>query len=183
VVRAQARIRPVCAGSGSNASRTLSRLHRGVAAGATGLALLLAGCGGGGGDEVVDEPVPAEPAPLTKQEFLFEADRICFAVESQIEAAADDYAGENPREADPRDVRRVVNDVVVPRLRSEVETIALLEPPEGDEDEVQRILEATERGADALEKDPAIVLDGIPPDLREAERLARAYGSKECGLR
>jgi hypothetical protein len=141
--------------------------------------LALAGCGG---DEAEPALAPDEPAPLTKEQFLFEADRICFAVESQIEAAADDYAG-SQEEPDPAEVRRVVSRIVVPKLRSEVETIALLDPPPGDEAEVQRILDATGRGADALEGDPLIVLDGIPPDLREAESLARAYGSRECGLR
>ena len=143
-------------------------------------AIVLAGCGG---DEAEPAPDPDEPAPLTKAEFLFEADRICLSVEAQIEAAADDYAGTSRADADPQEVRRLVNDIVVPRLRSEVETIALLDPPVSDEDEVARILEATERGTDALEEAPLIVLDGIPPDLREAERLASAYGSEECGLR
>ncbi len=62
-------------------------------------------------------------------------------------------------------------------------TIRLLDPPPEDEAEVEEILEATEQGADELEEDPESVLDGIPAELREAERLARAYGSEECGLR
>lgn len=144
-------------------------------------ALVIAGCGGDDGAE--PPPAPDEPVPLTKEEFLFEADRICLSIESQIEAAADDYAGTDPKDADPEEVRRLVNRIVVPRLRAEVDTIALLEPPRADVAVIERILEATERGAAALEKDPLSVLDGIPPDLREAERLARAYGSRQCGLR
>ena len=142
------------------------------------LALALAGCGGG---DATTTGGFTEPPPLTKAEFLAEADRICFSAESQIEAAADDYAkGDEP---DPAEVKRIVTKVVVPKLRGEASTIALLDPPPEDAEEVQAILQATERGADALEEDPLIALDGIPPDLREAERLARAYGSEECGLR
>jgi len=150
----------------------LSRLFALVAAVAIG------GCGG---DQPAPPPSPDQPAPLTKQEFLFEADRICFAVESQIEAAADDLAGS--RGPDPAQVRRVVKRIVVPKLHSEVDAIRLLEPPRADRAEVERILEATERGSEALRRDPLAVLDGVPAGLRRAERLARAYGSSECGLR
>jgi hypothetical protein len=138
--------------------------------------LLAAGCG--------EDPAPStfeEPPPLTKAEFLAEADRICLAVESQIEAAADDYSRED--KPDPAEVRRVVTKIVVPKLRSEATAIRLLDPPPQDAREVEAILAATERGADALEQDPLAVLDGIPSELKEAERLARAYGSAECGLR
>ena len=122
-----------------------------------------------------------EPPPLTKAEFLAEADRICFAIESQIEASLDDFVNDdNP---DPAQVRRVVERIVVPRLRSEVETIRLLDPPPADVDEIERILAATERGTERLEADPETAVDRVPPELREAERLARAYGSRECGIR
>ena len=137
------------------------------------------GCGGG--DAATTSP-PAEPPPLTKREFLAEADRICHAVEAQIEAAADDLVTSR-REPDPAEVRRIVTRIVVPKLRSEADAIRLLEPPSDDAAEVDAILNATERGADALRRDPVAVLEGLPRDLVRAERLARAYGSDECGLR
>ena len=70
--------------------------------------------------------------------------------------------------------------VVVPKLRGEASTIRLLDPPPEDEAEVDAILEATERGADALEKDPLIALDGVPPDLREAERSRGPTGPRSA---
>jgi len=147
----------------------------GLAAGA--IALALAGCGG---DERTTTGF-TEPPPLTKAEFLHEADRICFAIESQIEASLDDFV--NDDHPDPAQVRRVVERIVVPRLRSEVQTIRLLDPPPDDADEIERILAATQRGTDQLEADPESAVDRIPAGLREGERLARAYGSEECGIR
>ncbi len=141
-------------------------------------ALALASCGG---DEA-QTTTAAEPPPPTRQEFLFEADRICFAAESQIEAAADDLVTGDER-PEPAEVRRIADTIVVPQLRSEAKAIRLLEPPPGDEKEIERILEATERGADQIEADPVATIDGVPPALRQAERLARAYGSQECGIR
>jgi DNA-directed RNA polymerase subunit F len=157
----------------------LSRVHRGFAASPiVWLVVGLVGCGGEG--ETTAAPV--EPPALTREEFLAEADRICFATESQIEAAVDDYAvsGEEP---DPAQVRRVVGQIVVPSLRSEARAIRLLDPPPADEDEVEAILAATSRGADELAADPLSAIDGPPAALLEAERLARRYGSQECGLR
>ncbi|MEO8092856.1 MAG: hypothetical protein ABI726_09135 [bacterium] len=140
--------------------------------------LLLAGCGNGETTTATFD----EPPPLTKGEFLFEADRICLATESEIEAAVDDYAT-GPEEPDPAQVRRVVGQIVVPSLRSEARAIALLEPPPADTGEVAAILEATRRGARELAADPLAAIDRPPASLLEAERLARRYGSQECGLR
>jgi hypothetical protein len=144
-------------------------------------AAALVGCGGEGAT-TPSTAGGADPEPLSKAEFLHEADRICFAVESQIEAAADEVVTGRD-DPPPSEVRRLVHRIVVPRLRSEADTIALLDPPTEDQDVVTRILEATERGADRLEADPLAATRGLPAPLRRAERLARAYGSEQCGLR
>jgi hypothetical protein len=139
---------------------------------------LATGCG----DEPVATTISSGREPLSKAEFLQEADRICFAVESKIEAALDNYAT-GGRKPDPAEVRRVALGIVVPKLRSEADTIRLLEPPPEDAAKIEAILEATERGADQIEADPAAAVDRVPSGLREAERLARAYGSQQCGIR
>lgn len=135
---------------------------------------------GCGGDERTTTGF-TEPPPLTKPQFLAEADRICFAIESEIEASLDDFVKDD--HPDPAAVRRVVDRIVVPRLHSEVQTIRLLDPPPADTAEIERILAATERGTDQLEADPQAAVDRVPSGLREGERLARAYGSEECGIR
>jgi hypothetical protein len=114
--------------------------------------------------------------------FLAEADRICHSTNARIEAAADGLATRR-HEPPPAEVRRVVLKIVVPTLHSEVEAIRSLGAPAGDEGKVRAILAATERGIRQIEADPVGVLDGPPPALREAGRLAQAYGSAECDLR
>jgi hypothetical protein len=114
--------------------------------------------------------------------FLAEADRICHSTNARIEAAADGLVT-GRHEPPPAQVRRVVLRIVVPTLRSEVEAIRALGAPAGDEAEVKAILAATDRGIRQVEADPVGVLDGPPPALREAGRLAQAYGSAECDLR
>jgi hypothetical protein len=147
---------------------------------AAGLALAaLAGCGG---DDENDDFSPVVAEPLSKVEFLREADRICFASESQIEAAADDLVTA-PGRPDPDEVERVAISIVVPALESELRAIRAIGAPEGDEGEVEAILRATEQGIAAIERDPRGLLDGIPAPLRRAQGLAEAYGSRQCGFR
>jgi hypothetical protein len=145
---------------------------------ATAIALIVAGCGGGDDAATTTE----RERPLTKREFLAEADRICGFTDARIEAAADDLVigGRDPR---PAQVRRVVAAVVVPGLETEVRAIRAIGAPPGDAARIDRILAATERGIAAIEADPVSVLEGPPPALREAGRLARRYGSAECGAR
>jgi hypothetical protein len=138
--------------------------------------------GGCGGDEEPADFSPVVVEPLSKVEFLREADRICFASEARIEAAADDLVAGN-REPRPAEVERVAIGVVVPALESEVRAIRALGAPEGDERQVEAILAATEEGIAAIERDPRGLLDGIPAPLGRAQRLAEAYGSRQCGFR
>jgi hypothetical protein len=137
-----------------------------------------AGCGGEDGPETFPAGVSQ---PIAKVEFLAEADRICGSTNARVEAAADGLVatGDQPP---PAEVRRVVRNVVVPALEVEVRAIRSLGAPSGDEAQVEAILAATEEGIAQVETDPVAVLDGPPPALRRAGRLARAYGSRECGV-
>jgi hypothetical protein len=141
-------------------------------------AAAITGCGGG--DD--ESPTVAGSRPITRAEFVAEADRICHSANAQIEAAADELATAD-REPPPARVRQVVLSIVVPTLGSEVAAIRSLGSPPSDEARVERILASTERGIRQLRADPAAVLDRPPPALREAGRLARAYGSEECDVR
>ena len=144
------------------------------------LVLALAGCGGGESD---DDTYPAGVSrPLDKVEFLAEADRICASTNARIEAAADDLAT-GRADPPPAEVRRVVIGVAIPALESEVRAIRSIGVPAGDEREVEAIIAATEEGIEQIRADPQGVLEGPPPALRRAGRLARAYGSAECDLR
>jgi hypothetical protein len=150
-----------------------------------GLAVLLAtaalaGCGGDEDDPDEFAPLVAEPA--SKVQFLRAADRICHASEARIEAAADELIA-GRRDPKPAAVERVALHIVVPALEGEVKAIRALGAPAGDEHDVEAILAATDRGIARIERDPRGLLDGVPAPLREAERLARRYGSQECGFR
>jgi hypothetical protein len=142
--------------------------------------VVVAAAGCGGDDETTTTTATAQA--LTKAEFLRQADQICLAGDTRIEAAADDLlarGGEPP----PAEVRRIALRIVVPGLEAEVRAIMALGAPAGDEATVERILRATERGIAEIEAEPERAIEGPPPGLRKAGRLAREYGSRECGAR
>lgn len=140
------------------------------------LALLIPGCGSD------DEPPAAEEtaAALTRPEFLARADEICLSIETQIEASGDELFNAHGR-PEPAEVREFAFDVAIPKLRGEADAIRALGVPAGDDEQVDAILAAAERGIEQIRGDPDVLVSSAPPALREAGRLARRYGSRECG--
>jgi hypothetical protein len=149
-----------------------------------GLTLVLAAAlhgGCGGGDETTTFPSGVS-RPIGKVEFLREADRICESTNARVEAAGDELVG-GRHDPPPAEVRRIVLGIVIPALQTEVEAISSLGAPTGDEEIVSQILDATRDGIAELRADPLSALNGIPPSLRRAGRLAAAYGSTTCDAR
>jgi hypothetical protein len=143
-------------------------------------AFLAIGCGGG--DESTTSYPPGVSEPIAKVEFLREANRICESTNARVEAAGDDLVG-GRNDPPPGEVRRIVLRIVIPALETEVEAISAIGAPTGDEGKIDRILEATQQGIDELRADPLSALEGPPPGLRTAGRLAAAYGSDSCDAR
>jgi hypothetical protein len=157
-------------------------LRRGTAAVFTSfIALFLAACGAADYEATT---TPPEPTPISKHEFLREADRICLNGDSQIEAIGDDlYTDAPPGERpSPGEVRRFALNVVVPRIQSEIDAIRALGAPKGDEREVEAILEATRDGIREVRADPEGLVDGPPAGFKRAGDLSQRYGSRECGV-
>jgi hypothetical protein len=140
-------------------------------------AALAAGCGGG--TSTVSTQTTTRPP--TKADFLISADQICHSFESQIEAAGDDlFTGK--QQPKPSQVRRFGLRVAAPTLQDESDAVRSLGAPKGDEQQVDRILAASEQGVEQIRRDPELIAGGdAPPGLKEAGRLAKAYGSTECG--
>jgi hypothetical protein len=139
--------------------------------------LLAAGCG----DDGNSTPLSTTTGPPTKRAFLISADQICNSFESQIEAAGDDlFTGKH--QPPPRRVRQFALHIAVPKLEAEIDAVRSLGAPRGDADEIDAILAASQRGVDQIRRDPELIAGGqAPPGLKQAGRLAKTYGSEECG--
>jgi hypothetical protein len=120
--------------------------------------------------------------PLTKDEFIAQADAVCKAGDKKIDAAAKETfsGGGQPSQADQE---AFVTDDVIPNVQDEVDGIAALTPPEGDEDEVSAIVDSAQDAIDQIESDPSALTEGASADdpFAEANQLAKEYGLKVCG--
>jgi hypothetical protein len=149
-----------------------SRVRAGLAC-LVGVALL-AGCGGSGGD--------GDDGSLTKEEWIAEADALCKQSLAEVNAIPE------PKTED--DFDEYLTDVLAAARRFDPE-FAALEPPEGDEETVRKLVALNEektrlfeelvaavRAQDAA-KVQRIVNEGTAK-TNEFAAAARAYGSEEC---
>ncbi len=139
------------------------------------LLVALAGCGGD------DEASTTETT--TKAGFIAAADQICTETGAKISAEAQERFpdGLAPGEGDA--IEQFFAEVTIPALKAQYEQIGELTPPEGEEDEVEAIVEAGNAAVAKAEKDPAslAVLTGFKTPFDEVGELQRDFGFEVCG--
>ena len=102
---------------------------------ALAVALPVVGCGddddGDAGGDGGTTTSAGGGEPLSKQEFISQADRICAQGDAEIDRAGQEFAGTSGEEVD-----ELVLTVIAPGYRDQIEQIRELTPPEGDEAEI-----------------------------------------------
>lgn len=130
----------------------------------------IAGCGGGSGS-----------SPLTKSEYVAQANKICAKETKQVEGEIENYAGEHNlkyREPSKQDLEREAMEIFVPSVESKIDQLQELEPPAKDKQSVDQMLTAAEKGLQGGKSDSTTLVSGQA--LAEARKLATEYGLKEC---
>lgn len=136
------------------------------------LTLAMAGCGG---DTEGDNEGDAQPEAISKADFTAQAEEICADGNAEISAGAD-ALGEDPAQ---EQIEQFAADVIVPNLQAQHDDLAELGAPEGDEAEVESILDSLQEGIDAVEADPSLITSSDDP-FAEASDLAAEYGLAAC---
>ena len=137
------------------------------------LAMLIAGCGGGGDDTTV---------VLTKAEFIEQGDAVCKKGNKMSETEVEDFAKEQGfklEEPNKKQAEEVVTEVLVPNLQRQAKELAALEPPKGDQAEVEAIVASLDEATAEFEKEPVSFFKETA--LAKPIRLENAYGFKVCG--
>ena len=143
-------------------------------------ALVGAGCGG-------DDETPGGGEALTKQEWIAKADAICADAQERIQKLGDPGTDLSKLAELTGDAKEI--------LEAEVAAIRDLNPPPGDEQQIDAMLAQVENGSEALEALIEAATSGDISKLQEitaegsefskasaeADRLASDYGLKECG--
>lgn len=135
------------------------------------LGLPAAGCGGDDDDS---------DTPLTKAEFIDQADTICSETNAETQKEVSEFLdGGSPTAENLPEVA----EFVASGIQDQVSGIRGLTPPEGDEAEIDAILTKADEGAEAIRENPdSLSGSGVAnPSLDEANELAVAYGLQVCG--
>lgn len=121
-------------------------------------------------------------APLTKAEFLKRGNAICAQGNKDVNAEGRKMFGNKPKKRPtPAEIHKFATAVLIPSVTSQVDKIAALSPPKGDESKVKAIVDAARQGIAKGKKDPSSLAQSGPGPFAKANALARAYGLKVCG--
>lgn len=138
-----------------------------------GVAAVAAGCGGG--------ESTADTASSTKAEFIKAADSICKKADNAQKAELSAYVSANPAaESSRAEQAKLVAAAGLPPIKVEIEELAELSLPEGEEAEVGEMIEELEKALEEAEAAPARVLGKKANPFSSVESEAAKYGLKEC---
>jgi len=137
-------------------------------------ALLGLGCGGGDGGD--DEAT----ASLSKPQFVKQANAICERGLERRLTESGKYAGEHRGESLTVLARKAFMAVGLSVWEEEFEELRALDPPKGDEKQVDRIFAAFESWVDGTEQKNGGANPKLNKEIADAVELARKYGLSEC---
>jgi hypothetical protein len=136
-----------------------------------GLGLVLAACGG------------SDDSSLTKAEFVKQGNAICKKGAQEINAGFEKVAKTIPKNQQPSQAQleKFANDTLIPSVQGQIDDIRALDPPSGDEDQVNALLDSAQEALDKVKQDPSLAVGGKSDPFKKANQQAKAYGLTVCG--
>lgn len=141
----------------------------------TALALPLGACG----DDEDERVSGTDEEIVAKADFIQAANAACEKRSEELDEKGQRIFAKYSGQADsPKARRELIEKVVAPAFEAEVRDLRALEPPPGDEEEVDEVITAIEEMVARTREDLA---EGRPYPYRRTENLAAAYGLPACG--
>lgn len=159
------------------------------------VAIVAAGCGGGGSSSSSSDSSTGgstasqsagEDGSLTKKQFIAKADGICSVKDKELNEEVEKFVKEEgiSEKTKPTTAQEtaLVENYVVPNIKAQGEEIGELPVPDGDEEQIEKIVDSLAEGAEEAEEDPGAITGGNSTNPFEtATKEAQAYGMKVCG--
>jgi hypothetical protein len=144
---------------------------------AVAVVALAASASGCGSDDDGPPNAYAEDV-IAKADFIQAANAACGARIDQMKEESERVFVRAGKKSPEAGAKLLIEEVVVPGFEGELEDLRALEPPPGDEAEVEGVISAIQEMLDRTRKD--LGNDRIYP-YRKTENLASAYGLPACG--
>jgi hypothetical protein len=122
-------------------------------------------------------------ASASKVAFLAQANKACKQASKNLFTEANSYFEKNLSKGLPEQVlvANTLKATVAPVTEAEIAAIKKLDPPPGEEEQVEAIVAAQEAGLDQLnELKKATDFGTAEKVLSEASKMAKAYGLTDC---
>ncbi len=144
-----------------------------------------AGCGGGDDGDGAAKAGSSDDAPaLTKAEFIEQGDEICKEASEEYGAGIEEFLTENDvsqaKGPTVEQEEELLAEIVLPRIKVEMEELRELGPPEGEEERVDEIFTGVEDVVAEGESDPSTVAGNENP-FADPNAKAKAFGFEVCG--
>jgi len=131
-----------------------------------------AGCGGGS-----DDSDSGSSDAAAKTAFITKADDLCATSNKQIQVAVTKELGnKKPTKAI---IISITRDSIVPGLEAQLKQLKALEPPSGDNAELDTFLSAFSDDIQNIKKNPSSAVSGNP--MESSTNAAKNYGFDNCG--
>ncbi|MBK5233251.1 MAG: hypothetical protein JJE13_09765 [Thermoleophilia bacterium] len=138
-------------------------------------AFVVAGCGSSDDDSSSDD---SSTTTITKADFITQANAICASSNKVIDTASEEaLSSAQPSDAE---IESFINDAVIPGIEGQISGIRDLGIPEGEDDQVNAILDAAQSGVDTAKDDPLAMVNEQSDPFAEANTLSTEYGLNEC---
>jgi hypothetical protein len=151
-------------------------------ASALAMAIVAAGCGSSSDD---DSGTTDATVSVTKEQLIKQGDTICKQGNEEIEEGFARFMKDNnvPQGKEPSDEQgvEIVETVIVPNLETQSELIRGIGIPEGDEEQVEAMLDSLDEGIETAENDPEALFKEDTDPFADANAKAQEYGFTECG--
>jgi|GEM_PF-3714246 len=148
-----------------------------IAGVATALALSVGGCGDD--DDEGGNLASNDEAVIVKADFIQAGNTACEQRGEEMTARAQQILKQNSGQADsPKSRRALIEKAIAPGFEAEIRDLRALEPPPGEEEEVEEVITTLEEMVARTRKDLAEDRD-YP--YRKTENVAAAYGLPACG--
>lgn len=150
-------------------------------AGLLAIALLVAGCGS---DSDTGAASDEAPAALTKPQFVKQANQICAQglkeKDQAVAVSLKESAAQSGGPPTPQDIKKMVEEAVLPSYGKTIDQLGQLGAPKGDEAKVEKMIGEFEAGMQTAEADP---VEATKKNVFEAaDKAAEAYGLDACNL-
>jgi hypothetical protein len=120
---------------------------------------------------------------LSKSQFIKKASVICERVRKELASGFGEYGAEHQVPSSGPKAQTAAGDfidtVFVPIYQKQIDQLSELGAPSGDEEEIEAILEAMQKGLQEGQENPLAFIKGAP-FLREAANLTASYGLTAC---